>query len=910
MKKCFFKLVVVMLFFMVFMNLISADFLLGNKSYEIKDKYYINDEMSGWINLSLVDQNYSSMIYDNLGNGYTLKYLLERLKLTNYSCTPNDCMSNYVSKGIGLESEKISLVNNQDTIRGISVKGKSIEFKRAKLLVSSNSGSSCDPQLSIDIGNDNSSDWGNSKFINEHCGQELKSSCDVGYFPLGLVIAEQPYCENITLPKAPAFEIRAMIKRDDSGVSPGFYDGLLKAWVYNSKGELVGNCNLTKPTNSWGVSSCLVKYVSKENVGHYVCVSGREGSKLTGYLIQGKDASVFCGFMGDPAQTREFTKDYNIRAVAKKFDTIGSIRINDSTFNEQNLVTLSTYLNSYIANKYRGDCSKECVIPIKFSGINQEIVLGNISFEYLSDGGIISSNRLYNIGKSEVLVKSPFFIINLDSLNFSIPTREGNSTWQFYVGDKKAIEKEIKVSRESGLRISQIYPTDATVLTDVNFLAIIAMDINLSESGIYLNWDYGDGKMQRTDDVRSSHTYEAVGNYTISIKIINGSEEVSEYSTQIKINSARDLVGSILSDYKSKLSSIRSEISILPSEYQDKIKEKLKIDDIEAIIKDVEGSYGQLSTTVGTKDQEYTSLMNQLKSIDMPQLIKSDSKINSIFVNDVNNIDLDKLVTLFDDESYSEGQDSEYKWEIYKWSLENIQTMMNYESLSVYYKDRYETLLSKFSITFTPKTTIDYPVYLIINQDMENLVLGESYNVSEDLGYIGVLLDLSSTKTVSFATFEKISPYELPIFISPTLSVVNLDDEGGGGTINEASPRGLLVGLGIGVLLFFAITAYFFMQKWYKTNYEKSLFKDKNQLFNLMNFVSNAKRQNMPEKEIRKRLGYQKWKAEQVNYALKKFSKPNVHMKPGQTKPNAKKPLFSLFKKKSLPETKERRIAY
>jgi len=72
------------------------------------------------------------------------------------------------------------------------------------------------------------------------------------------------------------------------------------------------------------------------------------------------------------------------------------------------------------------------------------------------------------------------------------------------------------------------------------------------------------------------------------------------------------------------------------------------------------------------------------------------------------------------------------------------------------------------------------------------------------------------------------------------------------------------------VLIFAAFVSYIILQEWYKRRYERHLFKNRNDLFNLINFISNAQARGMDKKEIEKRLKEFKWSSEQINYAFKK----------------------------------------
>jgi hypothetical protein len=73
-------------------------------------------------------------------------------------------------------------------------------------------------------------------------------------------------------------------------------------------------------------------------------------------------------------------------------------------------------------------------------------------------------------------------------------------------------------------------------------------------------------------------------------------------------------------------------------------------------------------------------------------------------------------------------------------------------------------------------------------------------------------------------------------------------------------------------LVFFALAVYVALQWWYKEKYEKYLFKNRNDLYNLMNFISNARSQGLQDKEIIGKLKASGWGGEQINYVFKKMA--------------------------------------
>ena len=62
------------------------------------------------------------------------------------------------------------------------------------------------------------------------------------------------------------------------------------------------------------------------------------------------------------------------------------------------------------------------------------------------------------------------------------------------------------------------------------------------------------------------------------------------------------------------------------------------------------------------------------------------------------------------------------------------------------------------------------------------------------------------------------------------------------------------------------------MQEWYKRRYENYLFKNRNNLYNLISYIENSKKKGMKDGEITSKLKKSRWKSEQISYVMRKYS--------------------------------------
>jgi len=92
--------------------------------------------------------------------------------------------------------------------------------------------------------------------------------------------------------------------------------------------------------------------------------------------------------------------------------------------------------------------------------------------------------------------------------------------------------------------------------------------------------------------------------------------------------------------------------------------------------------------------------------------------------------------------------------------------------------------------------------------------------------------------------------------------------------------------------LFLAFISYIVLQEWYKRYYEKSLFPNENDLYNLINFIYNSRVSGLRDSEIKSKLKGTGWSNEKITYAFKKIDGRRTGM--------WEIPLFKTFENKKV----------
>jgi len=170
--------------------------------------------------------------------------------------------------------------------------------------------------------------------------------------------------------------------------------------------------------------------------------------------------------------------------------------------------------------------------------------------------------------------------------------------------------------------------------------------------------------------------------------------------------------------------------------------------------------------------------------------------------------------------------------------------------------------------------------YLIIDYPNDNIEFAEDYNeepIGDGRGTSVPVNEEGLPKSIEFTIRDSAGApgvEELGVYISPVLNKLNVIS---GKLLNrhfldkEGKLRWGLFLVAIAILLTVALFAYILLYSWYKRNYEHKLFKNPNDLYNLVNFIYNSRRAGLKDGEIRTKLKEKTWSSEQLTYAFKKI---------------------------------------
>ena len=139
--------------------------------------------------------------------------------------------------------------------------------------------------------------------------------------------------------------------------------------------------------------------------------------------------------------------------------------------------------NNLIANKYDGDCSSGCILPIALSGILQNLTISNIKIAYTNNLEWNSEDKIYSLTPSPATLNFSG-LLDLGLLGFKVSK---TMNYTISLNGVNLINKKIKILPSP--TISFITPPSPPAGVPINFYAKINFTGNNS---LTYKWNFGD----------------------------------------------------------------------------------------------------------------------------------------------------------------------------------------------------------------------------------------------------------------------------------------------------------------------------------------------------------------------------------------------------------------------------------
>ena len=877
---------------LIMLEVVSASFTKGNGT-AIEASYGPGENLRGWLNISLKNEETSSLLSAFESKIKILDFLTNNdLEAgEDFICIPSDCNTDYDDSEKEL-SKTFSLAEGERKLIGLKLQGyveEELSSFSFSMNVSSDAQESSNPQLLINILDDEDIEWqpytgsGNFSAQNYSC---FESDDAEGQAEL----IQTEYCEKITLSSSPNIKVGADVSKVSGSANFEFN-------IYTDEQEHLASCSASATAS--GKISCVVDLKVDEEKDFFVCINAKTSIDENKYTIA-YEQNEPCGFSGE---YEEYDYDFAIFAQAGKYASLRSFILNDDELEAagSSVTDLASYIGEYIDERYENNCTNDCIVPIEFvSNANQEITLSNSRLSY-SAGISKTTNDLYELEEKPALINMGFKKLDLEKSNLTVPASYGNKTLVLSLGSTNILTKTITIVKAP--IINYVVPLNLPAGLPVKFI------VSASGNATEYKWNFGDLSEETTTTNSVYHTYNDTGTYELKITASNNIGS-SAKTFSVSVRSPEEEINETLAAKKSKLNALKGNLSKITEWYKGELEKQINSSDLETELRNIERRYQDASS------DEYVEIMLDLQEIKIPSLSIIEEKGG--YLPDVEIIKPFYLAEISGEEV---DDPDKYKDAIISWIIEYLD--LNIEGKTYYadYEGRKENILSVFALRITPKKEFIRDSYLIIDKNYDGLKFKENYNekvVGEAVGITFSELTQGQEKIIEFASPEKMEVISLPVYISPEFSQLpnvvapgpcdndNVCEGEIGETeencINDCATwwtkwKGKIILLII--LLICAFIAYIALQEWYKRYYEKRLFVNKNDLFNLVCFMDNALNQLLDKATIAKKLKDYGWEGEQIAHALKKAQGKRTGM--------WEIPIFRIFEKRKIKKEIEKR---
>jgi len=854
--KLHFLIVVFLIFLLTSLVSVSAAFTIGNRT-QIEEDYGTGDSLRGWLNISLENEPSGSLLSAFDSEISILDFLNEADGI--FDCIPANCEEGYDARNE--ETGKSFPLNfGESEVIGLKLNGKLSEdsITSISFQIASSAQETCYSPLQIDILDNGEINWYSFKSADDFtCPGDFSGCFNSGEASEEYDIVTSPLCEKITLEAYPSFELGVNII--------GTEHAEFKMLVLDEDLDERGKCEFS--VDGGGEKTCIASLNLTEKQDFFICIRTKESSYDNKYKIKA-ESNEPCGFFGD--LDNGFTKDYDIFARGSKYAQVGTFTMNNDEFEKFNGQSLTGYLNDYL-EEYDNDCEQGCAIPIKFiSGKQQTVGLSGLSLSYNTVSGSTSTNKFYDANKTSARINMDFQELKLEKANLIVPSAKGNYTARVYLNDEEIASERIEVGDVSKIIGINIQEVPAAV--SVKFIVYV------SDSAESYKWDFGDGTTDETAVNETMHTYSSIGFYALKIEVEDKSGKSSSRTFSISVKNPEELIELTIKTKKERLNEIISQLDSLNFWYKEEIEKLAGLDALDSELKELERKY-----EIASSSSEYTEIMSDLTELKVPYSLEGHPSGGDYFP-DVEQINPDHLAALLDKDI---GNSDEYKNAIAGWINKNIDVDIESRVYSLHYDNEISPILTVVNLKIKPKQNLE-DIHLIIGRGYDEITFKENYK-EKPVGTATAItfseLKQDEETSIEFILPEEIEFISVPVYISPEFSELpeageiapcNFNgiceaelDETRENCPSDCKPWKKII-IYLAILLFAGFIVYIAMQEWYKRYYEGKLFKNRNNLLNLINFINNALNQGVSRDEIIKKLKKHKWSNEQIIYSFKK----------------------------------------
>jgi len=809
----------------------------------------------------------------------------------DYTCDPISCASYYTA--INGENSKNIALQKEKKIYGFKIKEQDKilkSFDELEFYVDVYVGQHCINQINIDLFDDGIVDFYNikprlgpltcgSEFYpatgrNQGCFDEEDSEGDI---PIG----KELYCEHIkNIPPAASYEIGGDINVIKANGNLAF------AMYPIDGGDAYGGGWLNRlPQGPNRELSIIINHSSREKFDALICVYTEERF-AEHFTIKTNEDDKVCGLVFEPGEevsNEDFELDFDLFVKPRGYEGVTFVKFDKDTYKQITDRNLKEDVFDYLNRTYGLNCSgiNGCVIPFSIWGLpseDQQLLYGG-KLRYKIGSGtnrVQNPAMIYDITEKPAKVSAGWTKIQIEKMKFKVPSVNGRHNLKLFLGGEEIFEKIINVDIGFAFEIT---PRFAYIGREVVFNA--RSNVNVTRS----IWDFGDGTSPINVQGKSAkHKFESEGEYNVKVTLIReGSSSGPRNSTKrfkVIVGDAKTSADLILKDYEARITNLESDISKYPSAVKNSLISALAIDARKSLIQSKRQEFRALDQDAPSNS--YISIIDDLLDIDLPDSVYTSASGTLPLEIEYESTNMAHIMEIARVDRAPSDED-ELKARVFSWMVEHYDASISFEEISAK-KDAQETkILKNYKITIVEKKEPESDsAYLIIGYPKNTLTFisaGDKFRETSISGGAYVDIKTNSINNVEFIIVGSNAPeiMRLGAYISPPPSSLGINEK----QIVECwipgncDQKGKFLWkrfiLGITIVLFLFLTTYILLQTWYKHNYEKHLFPNSNDLYNLLNFIYNSRRNGLKDSEIRQSLRERKWTSEQITYAFKKL---------------------------------------
>lgn len=825
----------------------------------IERNYQGGDLIRGNVNVSFRNVPYDSIVTSNMDGASSLGLWLERNNLRNnvgFNCSTENCLPR-----LQAEEETGSFDGGNSSYLGLKIEGSLIGIDLINFTLNGFGGASCQQNLALSFAGKSELTIGSSNYVNEVCDQE-----NYGCFsPSGTNNAEIPYdgqyCEKIRLGPAPAYKVGARITNTTSSVSN------LMMKLYLEDGAFIGECTLPALSMSTETIGCNIGVASITSRDYFVCIKAQSNSR---YTIR-TETSNPCGTVNFG---ESYPVDYEIFAQRLKYGP-PKIEVSEERFFSATGTGLKEAAEEYISTNYEGRCNPYCIIPFKINSGSQSFVTDPLVIYDIDGASNLRSETTYRVSEQKSLVNSGQLNLDISKLGLRVPLGSEAKTFSLFVDGQKILNQSITVSPSFNFSVG---PTIVRVGQNTEFS--IASSRNVTSS----SWDFGDGSILNVEGKKSSHRYTQIGSFNLTVEAKDSSGVSGRSTVTVEVGDAKQSANLTIQDYRKRIKEIDSDLGVYPEYVQDKIKKEL---DLVGALGVVESSAREYDSA--ENDDEYVAIINQINDLNLPKSIEtvfSGTLPIAIGLTGANLIAIEQLTgkEIPNREAFLEN--------LAFWTNENLKGEIRYEIAYGEFDNSYEAIFSVVKVE--PRFSGSEESYLILGYEPSAIVTSGNYQ--ERSIDSGIAFKVERDATYEIMILDEVDPSSLGIAVVPVeigsllteeeLPICKVDrfcDELAGED-EYTCPRdcksyiGTYSTIALVLLGLFAI-AFGAIWWWYKLKYEKSIFPNRADLFNITGFIRTQRRNKVQDRDIREKLKKAGWNGEQINYAMKKVGRESIPVK-------------------------------